>query len=86
MSRRANRFAKALLPGAQVTPAPDAPPPLRWTRGVIISTPTSTTATIYIDGDNTVAVPASRPSWSGTISAGTTVEVLVSGSRAMIIG
>lgn len=86
MSDRANKLARALADGPQVSPAPPAPPPMRWTRGVIVSTPTSTTATVHVDGDTTVAVPASRPSWSGTLSAGTNVEVLISGSRALIIG
>lgn len=86
MSRHADKMAKAIAPGPQITVTPPHPPPMRWTRGVIVSAPTPTTCTLYIDGNTKVAVPAARPPWSGGLTAGTNVEVLISGNRAIVIG
>lgn len=82
---RANDLARAIVPGPQVSAGSPAPPPPRHTRGVVVAVVTSTTCTLHIDGDTTVAIPATNPPWA-TLTATQVVEVLISGARALVIG
>lgn len=82
LSNAANRLAKAIAPGPQVSAGTGAPPPLRHTRGVVHTT---SPLTIYVDGNSTVAIPSSAPAWA-TLTIGQTVEILLSDGRCVVIG
>ena len=87
MSGAADKLAKVIAPGNQASPVSSTPPPLQLARGQVDAVLTPVTCTIKnYNGDTaTSGIPATNPPWA-TLQANQTVELLVVGTRLLVIG
>ena len=87
LERSQHRFAKTVLPGPQVSAESNAPN-ISVGRGTIVTDSGTGQVTLHLDGNTTVAVTADRLTsvYSGNMSAGTVVEVLIIGTRLLVFG